>query len=247
MLTTTFTQHHCSPFGGPYLEVADGFVYDGTSAGRYIAGLRRDSSLFPGSYLEASEVESLVAWALTNVEAPGAALVGAAVNGESADVEGATATLKAGLAALDAYLLTRTYLVGESITFADISVAAGLVYPFQFIVDGAWRKSIGNVTRWFNTCVNQSEFSAVVGEVNLAKENLSAGKAAKKEAAPAAKKEEKPKKEEKKAEKPKADDDDDEPKPEKKAAHPLTLLPPSKMVLDEWKRTYSNFKSQPFT
>ncbi len=33
----------------------------------------------------------------------------------------------------------------------------------------------------------------------------------------------------------------------KKEAHPLTLLPASKMVLDEWKRTYSNYRSEPFS
>ena len=36
---------------------------------------------------------------------------------------------------------------------------------------------------------------------------------------------------------------DDEPKPAPKPKNPLDLLPPSKMILDSWKRLYSNTPS----
>ena len=39
---------------------------------------------------------------------------------------------------------------------------------------------------------------------------------------------------------------DDEPKPAPKPKNPLDLLPPSKMILDSWKRLYSNTPSSSF-
>lgn len=97
-----------------------------------------------------------------------------------------------------------------------------------------FRKNFGNVNRWFLTCVNQPQFLAVVGETKLADKmqvakGATAAPPAKTETAPAAKK----------AESTAAGDDEEEaPKPKVKSK--LDLLPPSKLDLDEWKRTYSN-------
>ena len=100
-----------------------------------------------------------------------------------------------------------------------------------------------NATRWFTTIVNQPNFLAVKGTTTLAD----------KVAVPA-KKEEKPKKEAKpkaepkpKEEKPKKeakaqDDEEEEEEGEKeeKKKNPLDNLPKSTLVMDEWKRMYSN-------
>lgn len=43
-----------------------------------------------------------------------------------------------------------------------------------------------------------------------------------------------------------AADEDDEPKPAPKPKNPLDLLPPSTMVMDDWKRLYSNTKAKDF-
>lgn len=75
--------------------------------------------------------------------------------------------------------------VGDKITLADITVASALVYPMKLVMDGDYRKSFPCVTRWFTTCVNQPQFQAVVGTVQLAKEEMVA------EGAPAPAKKEK--------------------------------------------------------
>merc|ERR1712223_2373397 len=59
--------------------------------------------------------------------------------------------IKAALKTLNDHLLTRTFLVGERVTLAD----------------PAFRKPFGNVTRWFNTVVNQPNAKAVLGQVDL--------------------------------------------------------------------------------
>lgn len=68
---------------------------------------------------------------------------------------------------LNTHLLTRTYLVGERITLADISVACTLLNLYVHVLDPNFRKPFTNVNRWFNTLVHQPQFKAVIGEVKL--------------------------------------------------------------------------------
>lgn len=75
--------------------------------------------------------------------------------------------------------------VGDKITLADITVASALVYPMKLVMSPEYRKAFPCVTRWFTTCVNQPQFKAVIGVVELAKEEMTA------EGAPAAPKKEK--------------------------------------------------------
>lgn len=112
---------------------------------------------------------------------------------------------------IDAYLLTRTFLVGESITLADIVLFVDLLPVYQNVLEPSLREPLVNVTRWFNTIAHQKQVSAVVGKVELCttvkKHTATAGAGAAK--APKAKAEPKPKAEPKaKAAKAEAGDDD---------------------------------------
>ena len=82
--------------------------------------------------------------------------------------------LAAALKTLEEHLRFRTYLVGEAITLADITVVSTLVYPFKFVADPAYRSAFPNVMRWFSTCVNQPAFESVVGTVVFAEKELTA-------------------------------------------------------------------------
>ena len=64
-------------------------------------------------------------------------------------------TILSFLATLDKWLVNHTFLVGERITLADISMACQLFYPMEFLVDPYHRLSLHSVMRWFLTCVNQ--------------------------------------------------------------------------------------------
>ena len=152
------------------------------------------------------------------------------------------ATLKA-VSALEQHLLINTFLVGERITLADIFAAGIVSRGFQYFFDKAWRSENPNVTRWYETVYNQPIYSAVVEKFSFIDEAMkntppaSAKKdaPAKKEKEPAAKKE---------APKPKAKEVDEEEEEEEvqapKAKHPLEALPKATLVLDDWKRKYSN-------
>ena len=149
--------------------------------------------------------------------------------------------LKKGLAVLDAHLATRTFLVGDAVTLADIVAACNVFLGYTKLFDATYRKSVPHVTRWYETVSNQPHAKAVLGDAPLcaktmtfdpataaaAKEAL-LGKGAPAAGAPAA---------------PAAGADAAAaPKPK----NPLDLLPPSPMALDSWKRLYSNTPAAKF-
>merc|ERR1739838_829469 len=68
---------------------------------------------------------------------------------------------------LNNHLNTRTSLVGERVTLADISVACSMLWLYKQVLEPSFRQPYPNVTRWFVTCINQPQFKAVLGEVKL--------------------------------------------------------------------------------
>lgn len=145
---------------------------------------------------------------------------------------------------LEKLLQSRTFLVGERITLADIFLANHLVYSFSVLLDESWRSQHPNILRHFHTIVHQPVVAAALGgEPTLiaSRVQYSPPKKEKAPAAPAAAAA--PKSEKKKAKK--DDDEDDEPlvAAEPKAKHPCEALGPAKCFpFDEWKRQFSNSK-----
>lgn len=148
-------------------------------------------------------------------------------------VDAGIESVKRSMKALNDVLLTKTYLVGEDITLADINVVTALVLPFTTVFDKEFRSQYKNVLRYFNTCVNKPQFKQALGEVKLCETPL-------KYTPPKKEKKETPKKETPKKEAKPAAAAPEEPKPEPKPKSALDALPPSPLKLDEWKRMYSN-------
>ena len=68
---------------------------------------------------------------------------------------------------MEVYLNTKTYLAGERITLADISLAMTYLPMYQYVMDAKTRSKYPNNTRWFNTCIHQPNFLKVLGNVKL--------------------------------------------------------------------------------
>merc|ERR1739847_68828 len=151
--------------------------------------------------------------------------------------ERAKEDIKAALKALNDHLLSRTFLVGERLTLADIAVACTLLSLYKQVLEPSLRADFGNVTRWFTTVVNQPHCKAVLGATALcAKEaQFDAKKFAEFSGKGDNKKEPEKKKEAKKEE-----GEDDGMPAEPKAKDPLAALPKGTFDLEEWKRFYSN-------
>lgn len=155
---------------------------------------------------------------------------------------------------LNEHLKTRTFMAGERLTLADVSMACDLMMGYQHVADEKFRKPFGNLNRWFMTVMNQDKVKAVVGSLTLCdkRQEFCADKHAKQMAVAGTEKkakEPKPAKEAKPAKEPKAakpkkeESDKEEEDPalaEPKSKDPFQDMPKGTFNMDEFKRTYSN-------
>jgi len=185
----------------PLLETPEGVIFESNAIARYVAGLRRDSDLLGASYYEAGLVDSWLDFCSNEIELPACLwtypVLGLSETDPALFAEAKT-SLFAGLKTLQQHLNLNTYLVGDSITLADIVMASALLYPFKFVLDANCRRRFPAVVRWFVTCVNQAEFKASMGEVTLCVKQLQPPKGAKGGKKGGKKKGQQPKKQQKK-------------------------------------------------
>jgi elongation factor 1-gamma len=228
----------------PVLETKEGCIWESNAIARYVARLDPNTKLFGSNAFENALVEQWLDFAGAEVTLPLRVwiypILGYMENHPEATNK-AKADIRKVLSILNDYLADKTFLVGERITLADIVVAVSMVYLYKLVLDPGFRKPFVNTNRWFLTCINQPQFQEVIGEVVLCSK-MSVAKSSqveekKKQEAPKKEKpKQEPKKKEKKPEEEEEEDEDDTPK----SKNPLDFLPPSKFVLDEWKRFYSN-------
>jgi elongation factor 1-gamma len=254
-----------SPLGKvPALQTATGSLTESNAIARYVARMRADTGLFGATFFESAEVDQWVDFCSHNIELPVCMWVYPVMGfmaANAANAAKAKADLAAALTVVEKHLALRTYLVGNAITLADITIASTLVYPFKFVCDAAFRAQFPNTMRWFNTCVNQTSFSNILGTVTLATKEAAAGTGSALPAPPKAGKKawdgvpkEKVKKEKKekapappkapKEAKKEVEPEEEPPAPkEKKEDHIFKKMDgekPSPFVMDAWKRNYSN-------
>ncbi|KAJ1970047.1 hypothetical protein IWQ62_000207 [Dispira parvispora] len=234
------------PYGkAPGFVTADGkSIIESNAIAYYLAGLKQDSQLLGKNHWENSEIMQFVLFSETEVLAPLISwfkpILGS-IAPNKVVINQAKEDLVRAFTYLNNVLLSRTFLVGERVTLADIVMTCNLVVGYKRVFSPEFRSQFKNLNRYFLTCVNQPQFAKVIGAVTLmdkeptfaplkkddkkAKKAPAAPKAAKPaaaavEAAPA-----------------------EEPKP--KAKNPLDLLPPTPFNLEEWKRFYSNNDTKP--
>jgi elongation factor 1-gamma len=229
----------------PALETSEGVISESNAIARHIA--RQGKGLYGNTAYETAAIDQWIEFSANEIELPGSVwvfpILGLIPNNGAA-TQKAKGDIRKVLEALNKHLVTRTFLVGNRVSLADIVVAMDLYNLYQRVLDTGFRKPFVNVNRWFLTCVNQPEFKAVVGETKLCDKM----EVAKETEVPAEKpkKVEQPKKETPKKEAtPKKetsleDEAEEEEKKEKKKPNPLDSLPPTSFDLDAWKRTYSN-------
>ncbi|KAG5248437.1 elongation factor [Salix suchowensis] len=161
--------------------------------------------------------------------------------------EATISALKRALGALNLHLTSNTYLVGHSVTLADIIMTCNLYPGFSHVMTKSFTSEFPHVERYFWTMVNQPNVKKVVGDVKQAESVVPVTRKPSQPKEPAqSKPKDEPKKEvkEKEPAKPKAEpaaEEEEAPKPKPK--NPLDSLPPSKMIIDDWKRLYSNTKT----
>lgn len=211
----------------PVLETPEGCIFESNAILRYVG--RKSSNLYGTNDYTASLVDQWIDFSVNELELPlnvwtFPILGWMEFNHEA--TEKAKQDVQKALNILNQHFLAHTYLVGESITIADIALAMSLYRGYKLVFDPKFRKGFQNVNRWFNTVIRQPNWAGVIGSFQYA-ETMAVAKPTEKKA--------EPKKEVAK------DDEEPAPAPAKKP-NPLDLLPPSKLNLEEWKRYYSNAK-----
>ncbi|KAH9034536.1 elongation factor 1-gamma [Lactarius hengduanensis] len=218
----------------PTFTSKDGFsIFEASAIGRYIASLAPNSSLIGHGATEAALVDQWVAFVDSDIAHYNTLilqLVKGAINPYNKPIHTVFQDrITSALTILEKHLATRTFLVTERITLADVTLAAELQSAFSTTVDAALRAKLPNVLRHFETIVNQPKLATVFGSTAFAEKALqyTPPPKEKKEKAPAP------------PAQPKA-----EKKPRRrrntKEKNPLDLLPKSTFNLEDWKRAYSN-------
>ncbi|KAJ1691938.1 hypothetical protein LUZ63_016093 [Rhynchospora breviuscula] len=240
-----------SPIGRvPVLETPDGAIFDSNAIARYVANLKADNPLYGSSLIDRARIEQWIDFAATRIE--GGLLSWLWTTRQRFDSIAFHANMltffikvfKKSLHAINIHLANNTYLVGHSVTLADIVMTCNLCWGYSHIMTKDLTSEFPHVERYFWTMVNQPNFKMVVGEVKQAEvvpavPSLTTAPA-KEQAKP---KEFEPKEVKKEASPSKAAEAEEEEAPKPKPRNPLDLLPRSKMILDEWKRLYSNTKT----
>lgn len=229
------------PFGRfPAADTKDGPLYESSAIAYYLAAHKPKLIGAGDPYASAAIIQYI---SVADNELNGSIagwiypLLGYATYDEASLKKNQESVLKS-LDILNEILLPKTYLVGESITLADIVVWSSLLNLYRLVLDESLREKYKNITRWFLTLANQKQFKEVLGDkFKLCVEPLRYTPSA----LPA--RSNVPTDEKRSAAVEDGDGDAEISKPAPK--NPLDLLPPSTFNLEDWKRFYSNNNTRP--
>ncbi|CAJ1382541.1 unnamed protein product [Effrenium voratum] len=154
----------------PYLETEKGCIFTSNAVARYVARSRGDLGLYGDSFDEEGSVDTWLDFCLHEVEVPLMAWV-YPVLGMMEEVPSATKDaqedVKKALKVMEGQLATSAFLVGDSVTLADIALVCALKEGFKRVFDSNFRKPFPKTCQWFEKCCKMQPFKAVLGEVAL--------------------------------------------------------------------------------
>ncbi|KAF7311946.1 Glutathione S-transferase C-terminal-like protein [Mycena indigotica] len=149
----------------PAWEGNDGFLlFESAAIARYVAGISPESGLLGKNIQEAALVDQwvhLIEEVNDNTENIDQILDGTLAPYSKSIHAYFVSQQFRGLTTLNAHLATRTFLVGERITLADIYVAALTLRACGINVDTAARKKIPHLMRHLETLIHQPIFEGI--------------------------------------------------------------------------------------
>jgi len=142
--------------------------------------------------------------------------------------DAAVKSLKTHATLMNNYLNGKEWIVGNQLTVADIILGTHMSHAYQTVLDGGYRKAMGNLTKWVEKIINMPEFIEFMGKVKFCSKAITPTVIV-----PA-------KKEEVKAAPKKVEEKKTEEAPKKKEENPLDLLPPTSFDLFNFKTFFVN-------
>ncbi|KNH08061.1 elongation factor-1 gamma [Perkinsela sp. CCAP 1560/4] len=223
---------NCHPMGKfPVAKTAEGYLFESNAIARYIARLDKGNTLYGASQYDTAQVDQWLDFVSNEVEPAAKVLIGlhsGFLPKNKEQEEAAWNSLLDVLKALDQQLEVRTFLVGERITLADISLASLLEEFLRVCMNPEKLRELVCLLRYVDTIVNQPNFAEII-------------KQRKPKPSEKPKVEKKEKVVEEKPVESEADAFAKEESQEKSMKKKLDSLPPSPtFIMDEFKRCYSN-------
>lgn len=213
----------------PVLRTQDGSITGSTAIARHFARLADDKSLLGNDEFEQAQVDEYMNLVDLQVH-PQAKTIMYLLTGRIPcenhhKLNHIVGELKKSLEYYNKVLEGQDYLVGNHLTLVDVQLASHILYPLSFAINPPFRNKILNLMNWFYRVTSHKDlFSQVFGKVKLATKVLKVPEPVKKKEEPKKKEKKEDKKEEKKEKKEEKKDD----------------LPPTKLVLDDFKRFIIN-------
>lgn len=138
---------------------------------------RQRKGFYGNNDFETSSIDQWVDYINTSV-APVSLQVSQAVFGHdtSSDMKSfsiALGNLKKSLLPIEKHLKLRNFLVGYSLTLADVTLLVNLINPLQTVLDSGFRKdTIPNLSRYCQIILEGRSFTQTFGRIHFAKKML---------------------------------------------------------------------------
>jgi len=150
----------------PMLELDDGTViFESNAIAAYIARASGNQAFLGSNAFAEAQVEQWSLIAATgnwpNSRKIAYNVFGGVYNLE--DFNNAVKGIKEQVKILNTHLEGKKWLVGDSITLADVSNFVSLIYPFSFVLDGGFRKAMPHASAWFQRLSQEAAVRSVVG------------------------------------------------------------------------------------
>lgn len=189
----------------PYLKTSSGdIISTDTGIMGYIGRSSTGAKLFGNTVFEEAKVNQWVAWAeciAPHVDHMTSMIFNPAKSADTKEFNAAVDVIKKEVTPLNNALKGKKWLVGDSVTMADIACAQVLTPAFQLVLDAGFRKGRADLAKWFESFIALPEVVSTAGaikcigkalkpfgadaggkaEAQPAKKNEKGGKAAKKE------------------------------------------------------------------
>ncbi|KNC50796.1 glutathione S-transferase domain-containing protein [Thecamonas trahens ATCC 50062] len=155
----------------PTLKTPEGGIFESSAIAAYVARAGSAAEQLLGATVyESSLIDSWIQYAANEIDMPRAAwlypLLGY-LPYSKAGTKQAKGDIKKVLGVLNAHLESRTYLVGNAVSLADIIVACTLLDLYKMVLEPQFRAPFEHTNRWFTAVVTQPEFVAAAGETTL--------------------------------------------------------------------------------
>jgi elongation factor 1-gamma len=149
----------------PMLETKEGVLHESVAIAKYLA--HGHASLLGTNDVERAQIDQWTNWVLElsfKTDKACCAIISAPISKE--DFNALIKDIKDSIRTVNGSF-TDGYLVGNSITLADVMVASILTLPFQVLLDEGFRKTAQKVFEWFERVAQDADFKAIFGRMRI--------------------------------------------------------------------------------